>query len=328
MKITMKDISRYARVSETTVKRVLYSIPGVNYETKKRVLAAAEKLGYERDEKRIDIGVVFPVCPKVFWNEIRSCCEMFEKKSQYGMKMFTYGAVEDSEEFSFCLTRAIEAGASVLIVVAPDSLNAKNAINAISEEILVIILEEYIETDNCYFVGEDSFENGYLLTKKYFEMYPDRSRLITMNASAHNSKKRILGIESALKELKKPEMILLNTFSGDVVYRRLTASMLARALEKYKDSVDCVCLVNSFAYISCMSIGKLKLERDIHCIGFETHPSNKKYIDNGVLKLLCSQNLKRQTELSLEMAEEFLETGKKPAQKCVYVENTFSAAVK
>lgn len=278
-------------------------------------------MGYDKHLEKADIGVISPIRPYEFWNKIYHYCEETDEISKYKIKVFGHEDNSECEELYYNIQLAIESGVSVLIIAAPNSEKVKRVINEISKKIFVILLEEYLETDDCCFVGEDSLKNAYEITKKYFEHYPESKQFIIVRSSSHASENRVRGIESALKELDKPKPIILDIEVENTNNSGLWASILARNLEKYKNIVDCVCAVNSFAYSSCMAVKKLKSKRDIHCIGFEAHKMNKKYIDMNLLKILSSQDLRKQTEMAVNIAIEFLKTGKKPSEKCVYVDN-------
>lgn len=71
---TIRDVSRKARVSVATVSRVLNNQPGYSEETRQRVLAAIEALGYQPNQvarglvsrKTRTIGVMFPTVSSMF----------------------------------------------------------------------------------------------------------------------------------------------------------------------------------------------------------------------------------------------------------------------
>src|SRR3712207_1200633 len=78
MAASIKDVAREAGVSIATVSRVLNDIDVVNEETKKKVLAAIDKLGYRpnivarslKTQKTSTIGIIIPDISSQFYPEI------------------------------------------------------------------------------------------------------------------------------------------------------------------------------------------------------------------------------------------------------------------
>lgn len=78
--IKLKDLAEKLGISIGTIDRALHGRPGINAETRKRILEAAEKLGYRRNMaasilrtgSTLRIGVVLPLEIASFWSEVRS----------------------------------------------------------------------------------------------------------------------------------------------------------------------------------------------------------------------------------------------------------------
>lgn len=78
MPVSIKDVAKEANVSIATVSRVLNNIDVVNEDTKEKVLAAVDKLGYMpnivarslKTQKSRTIGIIIPDISNEFYPEV------------------------------------------------------------------------------------------------------------------------------------------------------------------------------------------------------------------------------------------------------------------
>lgn len=96
---TIRDVSRKANVSVATVSRVLNNQTGFSEETRQRVLAAIEELGYQPNQvarglvsrKTRTIGVVFPVVSSMFSAALLQGIEAEAHRRDYGVFVCNMG---------------------------------------------------------------------------------------------------------------------------------------------------------------------------------------------------------------------------------------------
>ena len=101
MVATIKDIAKITGVSTATVSRVINQLGGYGNETEKKVLAAANQLGYSKNENAISlvtnrsrtIGIVIPNVNTSFYGDIVNGIEDIAYKHQYSV-ILTHAGVE------------------------------------------------------------------------------------------------------------------------------------------------------------------------------------------------------------------------------------------
>src|SRR5699024_2639090 len=101
MVATIKDIAKITGVSTATVSRVINQLGGDGNETEKKVLAAANQLGYSKNENAISlvtnrsrtIGIVIPNVNTSFYGDIVNGIEDIAYKHQYSV-ILTHAGVE------------------------------------------------------------------------------------------------------------------------------------------------------------------------------------------------------------------------------------------
>ena len=72
MAVTIQDVAKAASVSVATVSRVVNNIPLVSEDTKQRVLAAIDELGYEPNEVARSLKVRKQKRSAFFWMILRN----------------------------------------------------------------------------------------------------------------------------------------------------------------------------------------------------------------------------------------------------------------
>lgn len=100
--VKLKDVARKAGVSEATASLVLNNRPGVNKETRKRVLHAAEELGYTPNaiarnlatRRSRTIGLVVTDINNPFFGALTKFVDHFVKEQEYGLIL----SLSDDEE--------------------------------------------------------------------------------------------------------------------------------------------------------------------------------------------------------------------------------------
>jgi DNA-binding LacI/PurR family transcriptional regulator len=65
MKYTMEDIARICGVSRGTVNRAIYNKPGINEETRKRILDLIAEVGYFPDRSVLSTAITCILLPPI-----------------------------------------------------------------------------------------------------------------------------------------------------------------------------------------------------------------------------------------------------------------------
>lgn len=314
----IKKIAELSGVSESVVKRALGNYSGISNKTKMRVLEVAEALGVCFKTKSTEVGIVIPTVPTYFWGAMRRGLSQSFSELDADFRFFLFSDIKNELDAINCLDVASKSGISVLIVCPPDTQRIKELIRTLSEKICVIVLEECVDIDGTYFVGEDAYNEGYLVAEKYLESFPESRRFAVISNRCGSKNPRDEGFCDAIKRSGVSKIINIPMdFPFD---KRTAGSRFARKIEPVADSIDCIFC--SSGVIDMVSAALVKMKREnIHVIGFDSNLTGKAPQKKAFTKLVSTQNLSEQTRVASEVAEKYLKTGEKPALRQIFVKN-------
>lgn len=315
----IKKIAELSGVSESVVKRALGNYSGINNKTKQNVLEVAEALGVCFKPKNTEIGIVMPTVPTYFWGEMRRALSLQCTELEADFRFFLFSDINNEKDALNCLDVASKSGISVLIVCPPDTCKIRDFLHTLSEKICVIILEEFVDVEGAVFVGENSYDEGFLLAKKYLETFPQNRRFAVLSNRYDNNSPRNRGFFDAAKSFGNAEFLNIYTeFSFD---EKTVCARLARKLEPELQKIDCIFCPSGLIDIVSGALVKLKNER-VHVVGFDSGIKSASYRKRDFLKQVCAQNLYGQAKSAAEIAKVYIKTGKKPSEKYIFIKNT------
>ncbi len=172
-RVTIYEVAKLAGVSLATVSRVINNSPTVKEETKKKVLAVINSLGYKPSglaqglatNKTTNIGVIIPSANYVYisslLNGITDVC-----KSK-GFTVTLYTTSHSREDASICLEKVIKSHVDGVIVF-DDELNEEDFSTIQSYSVPVLAINSEISGERCASISfgyEHLFKN---IMKDYF----------------------------------------------------------------------------------------------------------------------------------------------------------------
>ncbi len=172
-KTTLVDIASALGVSIGTVHRALHNHPGINHETKNRVLQVARKLGYRPNraarslslKRKLRVSVNTLKGTTSFWDEVRAGIE--QEARTLGMESVeieyrTYPRLGDGDEAAF--EAALKAGASGIIMFpsSPGSVRGWLRRAAPSQIPIVCVATDAPGTGRLAVVSIDTMVSGSL----------------------------------------------------------------------------------------------------------------------------------------------------------------------
>ena len=291
-RITIKDIARKVRVSESTVSRALQDNPAISLKTREKVKAVALELGYQHDrikakmrqDKGDLVAIVQPywssidgILPNPFLLEMTSC--LAHRLQQEEMKALVISSLEPNllaetiiDEY---LTRDI-AG-FLLLTHSPDCLN-KLCENDIPLAIWGSSGGE--NTDRRVFfpiasASSNNYETGrtvaeYLMTAAVIE--GRTNYLFIGDRSGHEAQLRFCGFRDALRTEERKDLKELS------VKRESSTESLITELKDYFSNesiltklraIFCECDVTALTVISVLQDIGLNVPDDIMVIGHD-----------------------------------------------------------
>jgi LacI family transcriptional regulator len=232
---TIRDVARLAKVAPITVSRVVNDSGYVSHETRQRVKAAIEKLGYVpnmlgpslRFKQTMTLAMVITDITNPFWTTVTRGVEDVAQANAYSTILCNTDESEEKQEqyLQMLLRRRIDG---ILLVPASSSPDPIRLIQR--QGIPVVVLDRQVSDVEVDIVRADSETGAYLLTQHLLSM---GHRRITMLAGPHSTSTaidRVNGFCRAMTEtgLNASEaQVLWGTFTQESGY-----AMAKEALDK------------------------------------------------------------------------------------------------
>ncbi|CAN5738369.1 LacI family DNA-binding transcriptional regulator [soil metagenome] len=275
---TIRDIAIELGISISTVSRALRNQGDVNKETRKTVLALAEKLDYHPNRASLSllkkhtntIGVLVPNLDFFFSTAIRG---IDEAALEAGYTVMVCQSNEAYGKELINLKRLFESGVDGFIIsVSSDTKQIDHFKKIQDKGIPMIFFDRDINGLQSPKILLNNFEGGYIATKHLIEKGYSRIAFLGGPEKMSISNQRFEGYKAALKEadLKlNPKLIEHGNFSRDYAYVT-TEEML-----KSKIKPDAIfAMSDRLAIGAMMAIKKagLTMPDDIGLIGFNNEP--------------------------------------------------------
>lgn len=228
MGITIYDIAKQSGVSIATVSRVFNNYPRVSAETRERVLAVAEALGYQPHasaqslaRRRTNlIAAVIPMMTNYFYVEVLRGLQDQLAESEYDLLVYSARTPEEADgQLKTALHRGRSAG--VLLFSTPVTPTRIKLLKG-SGQSVVLVDSFHAAFDS---VSIDNRQGGYAATKYFIDEGYERIALIMARTSSVPACERREGYEEALREAGRP-------IEEDLIY-------VARTKEQHGFSETC-----------------------------------------------------------------------------------------
>lgn len=201
-----KVLAEKMDVSKSTVSRVLRHCGGVDTELRNEILRAAAD-GENYAVGVCDIYVILPQVPKYFWQRAYDGVAR-RTYEPYRMKLNICTKSTDSETALFYLDEAEKMGAQVIIIAMQATSTLRDRLEVLAKDRLVILLTEFFENENCFYIGGDPIEEGRAVGGLWREHYADSEPIILDFYENTNSTLRAVGFTREIADLWcDPQMI-------------------------------------------------------------------------------------------------------------------------
>ena len=321
-KTLQQEIAKALRLSNATVHKALYNCPGISFCTKYRVQQYAMTKGYCIQRKG-QIAVVYPANPKTFWmkstERLYEYLKDVEDVEVIGLAYSEKRSDDDNlAEIIQCIEAAIEAEVSVLIAVVPDNKSIRELLIKYATRICIILIGEYADVPNTFYLGEDPFISGYELGQNYLRHYPN-NRSFSMICRGNNTKQqqRSAGFIKALNECGIYKYDIWNEadLCESVPY------LIARKLGEKKVLPDCVFCANTNAYQVSDALLKMKTQKTVQCIGFALMAAERTAKHDDILKVVSCPDIDGQISVLVDNIKQYALNALLPEKKHLFVPN-------
>lgn len=274
----MRDVAKLAGVSLSTVSIVLSnSDKFVSEEQRRKVLDAAENLGYKLPLKKIftqkTIAVILPVVTSSFFSNVLNGIEGTISQDK-NLLLFYNSNYNFEKEMASLKTLRKQSLSGIILNSICDPDREEEYLRWLNEEFVekgipVVLLEKKLESKNFYCIYIENYKYAYLATKHLIDKGHKRIAHIAGNDMMLHSFERLNGYRTALEDagiVYDPELVQKGDFTPYSGY------MAARNLLEILSDFTAVFSANDQMAIGAIkaikAIGK-NVPRDIAVVGFD-----------------------------------------------------------
>ncbi|MEM6784391.1 MAG: LacI family DNA-binding transcriptional regulator [Bacteroidota bacterium] len=274
---TIRDVAERAGVSISTVSRVLNDTARVTHTKRKRVLEAAEFLGYAPNpaartllsKQTSSLGVLLPFVSGEFFSELLHSLDTAAQDAGYFLLISTSHRHRD--EFR-AARMMLEKRVDGLIVMAPELRPREAQVLASASEPVVFINTdaEGLPFDTVNF---DNRGGSYALTSHLLELGHCNIGIIRGPDGAKDADQRLTGFHLALAEAgitPRPEWILMGEYTLEAGYE-VAKPLFAQP--KHPTALLCANDYCAAGAIRAAHEAGLRVPDDLSVVGFDGLPS-------------------------------------------------------
>ncbi|TBL76343.1 LacI family DNA-binding transcriptional regulator [Paenibacillus thalictri] len=268
--ITAHDIANHLGISQSTVSRVFTPGASVSEKTRRRVLEAAELLGYRPNmlarslitKKTNMIGLVMGDIDNPFYPEVLSKLSGELKKRQYNVLLLN---AENDDVPSESLIQFL--GYNIEGLVVTDVLLSSSIVSQFAElDIPIVLFNRYTTNAHCHTVCCDNMDGGRRIGEYLLRTGHRRLAFISGDPNTSTSQDREKGFRDALLN----EGLHFMTESGGYTYEM--AYEAANRLFLRADRPDAIFCANDIMAIGAIDAAKklgVRVPEDVSIIGFD-----------------------------------------------------------
>ncbi|UOF90295.1 LacI family DNA-binding transcriptional regulator [Fodinisporobacter ferrooxydans] len=268
--INASDVAKFSGVSQSTVSRVFTPGANVSEKTRRRVLQAANELGYHPNaiarglitQKTNMIGIAMGDVKNPFYAEILG-------KFSYGLRTKGYHVLFvntdttdiQGEEVSQFLEYNVDG------VIITDALLSSSVVTRFLEnDIPVVLFNRYIEDCPCSIVCCDNILGGTKIGEHFLNTGHQRLAFIAGKRNTSTSKDREKGFREALRQ-KDLEPLL--EFGEYTYHGGYAAAVRLLQMEQRPDGIFCANDIMALGALDAAKQLGIKVPDDVSIIGFD-----------------------------------------------------------
>lgn len=278
---TRKEVARQAGVSEATVSRVLNGVTPMKESTRKRVLEAAERLGYHLNAvassfargRSGNLGVVMTHMPKVhlvstyYFSEILSGIGEAVHAKGYGLLLLFRNPAETYDYVSLFRTQRADAAIILGSTSLPADLESIRSVAA--DQLPCCVIDQRYDGIGISTVGANHVEGAYRAVRHLLDKGYRRIGFLNGSPQFSNSADRMTGYRKALTEAGIPMDDSL-LYAGN--YSRKSGYMAASSVFADLGKLDAMFVANDRMAVGLMQGLRergCELPRDLPIVGYD-----------------------------------------------------------
>lgn len=278
--ITIYDIAEKLQVSAATVSRALKDHPRVNKNTKKKIVKAAEEMGYRsnsfasnlRSKNSNIIGVIVPRLNSSFMSDVIAGIEKVVNDNNYNL-IISQSLETMKKEISNAKAMLNNRVDGLLVSLAYDTTGIEHFEPFIKRKIPVLFFDRIIEHAHYPQIYIDNFKAAYEVTNHLLQQGCKRIVHISGNQLRNVYAERLRGYKQALEAHHidfDEQLVIINDLSAK------ESAAAAEAILQMDPLPDGIFTVNDVSAVSCIQVLKkagIKIPEQIAIAGFNNDPA-------------------------------------------------------
>ncbi|MGB4960407.1 MAG: LacI family DNA-binding transcriptional regulator [Saprospiraceae bacterium] len=305
-KVTIKDIARISGVSRGTVDRVINGRGNVAKDVERKILKIANDLGYEKNlmastlasNKTYKIAIVMPdPTSDVFWAQPREgMVDALELVRHYGIIVdyFDFNLF-NKDEFCMQMENAIKSRPDAILTAPTFTYESLEYLEqaALLNIPFITINTEIVHSGILCYVGQNSFNSGYLAGRLFHLRLKPHDEIITFNLghnirNAQHYSDKIDGLKDYFQK-NGMDVSCLHWYEFDQFMDEEKLKEFWLSIQEKHPNMKGIFFTNSRAY----RIVELMTEEDIKkydIVGFDMIAPNIKLLKNDKIDFIINQN--------------------------------------
>lgn len=277
--VTIYDIAKALDISPATVSRGLKDHPGIRKDTKKKILDAAKKMGYQhntfasnlRKKHTNTIGVIIPRLNSYFMSTVISGMQKVANTHGYNL-IISQSEESYKKEITSVQTLFNSRIDGLMVSLAYDTPNTDHFKLFLNKKIPLIFFDRVIQHPGCTSIVIDNKQAGYEATMHLIEQGCKRIVHIDGDLNRNVYADRLDGYKMALAESGIPydaARVIKNSLTDE------GGVAAAEQILKMKKRPDGIFTANDTSAVACMRDLKaagIKIPEDIAVVGFNNDP--------------------------------------------------------
>lgn len=333
---TMKQIADRAGVSRGTVDRVINNRGGVNQETIKRVLHAAEELHYSPNtvaralsaRKRRFILTFIMINPQktpFFYDVEKGALQEAERLRESGVTVVIRHVNSWSESaFIQALDNAVEEGTDGIAFAGLNLPTISRRLQAICDLGIPVVTvnSEISDCNNLAFVGSDSFAAGQVAAGlvRVVQHKPIKLGVVSGFRSSTTHAERYTGLRRGFARMGLPYSVEFIGFNNNDDFDSF--DLVKTQLHQHPDVNTLFLATGNGAYGACRAIESMKLPVKPKVICYDSTPMIRDMLKKKIISATICQEPERQGSEPLHILFSYLAFGIKPEKQNIYTKNT------
>lgn len=281
--ITIYDIAKVLNVSPATVSRGLKDHPAIRKDTKKRILDAARKMGYQqntfasnlRRRRSNTIGVIIPRLNSYFMSTVIAGMEKVVNQSGYNL-IISQSQESFKKEIVSVNTMYDSRVDGLMVSLAYDTEDTDHFEVLLKKKIPLIFFDRVIDHPGCTSIVIDNRQAGFDATNHLLTQGCKRILQIAGNLSRNVYADRLEGYKLALAKHNiafDPDLVISNSLLSE--QSGVDAALQIISMEQRPDGIF---VSNDTAAVACMrqlKLAGINVPQDIAVVGFNNDPISK-----------------------------------------------------